>query len=100
TPFTKPGDPSVPDYHLMAANAIQDALKDADIDYSQVEQAHAGYVYGESCSGMRAIYEVGQTGIPIFNYNSNCSTGSSALFGARQAVQAGIVDVALVVGFE
>jgi len=100
TPFTKPGDPAVGDYHLVAAAAMRDALKDAGIDYSQVQQAHAGYVYGESCSGMRAIYEVGQTGIPIFNYNSNCSTGSSALFGARQAVESGMVDCALVVGFE
>ena len=100
TPFTKPGDPAVGDYHLVAANAMRDALKDAGIDYNQVQQAHAGYVYGESCSGMRAIYEVGQTGIPIFNYNSNCSTGSSALFGARQAVESGMVDCALVVGFE
>lgn len=100
TPFTKPGNPEVPDYHLMAANAMKDALKDADIDYNQVQQAHAGYVYGESCSGMRAIYEVGQTGIPIFNYNSNCSTGSSALFSARQAVESGAADCALVVGFE
>lgn len=100
TPFTKPGDPAIPDYHLVAAQAMKDALADADVSYDQVEQAHAGYVYGESCSGMRAIYEVGQTGIPIFNYNSNCSTGSSALFGARQAVAAGVIDCALVVGFE
>lgn len=100
TPFTKPGDPEVPDYHIVAAGAIKDALKDAGIEYKDVEQAHTGYVYGESCCGMRAVYEVGQTGIPIFNYNSNCSTGSSALFGARQAVEAGIVDCALVVGFE
>ncbi len=100
TPFTKPGDPNVPDYHIMAANAAKDALKDAGIDYKEVQQAHTGYVYGESCCGMRAVYEVGQTGIPIFNYNSNCSTGSSALFGARQAIQSGAIDVALVLGFE
>jgi acetyl-CoA acetyltransferase len=100
TPFTKPGNPEIPDYHIMAANAVKDALKDAGIDYKDVEQAHTGYVYGESCCGMRALYEVGQTGIPIFNYNSNCSTGSSALFGARQAVESGMVDCALVLGFE
>lgn len=100
TAFTKPGDPQVADYHIVAAEAMRDALKDADISYDQVEQAHAGYVYGESCCGMRAVYEVGQTGIPIFNYNSNCSSGSSALYSARQAVAAGIVDCALVVGFE
>ena len=100
TPFTKSGDPDAPDYHIAAANAIRDALTDAGIDYNEVQQAYTGYVYGDSCCGMRAIYEVGQTGIPIFNVNSNCSTGSSALFGARQAVESGAVECALVVGFE
>jgi sterol carrier protein 2 len=32
--------------------------------------------------------------------NNNCSTGSSALFLARQAVKGGLVDCALAVGFE
>ena len=100
TNFTKPGDPNAPDYHIAAANAAREAMADAGISYDQVEQAHTGYVYGDSCCGMRAIYEIGLTGIPIFNYNSNCSTGSSALFGARQLVEAGAIDCALVVGFE
>lgn len=100
TPFTKPGDPEVPDYHIFAAQAMKEALEDADLTYDKIEEAHAGYVYGESCSGMCAVYEVGQTGIPIFNYNSNCSSGSSALYGARRAVASGVTDCALVVGFE
>ena len=100
TAFTKPGDPQVADYHIVAACAMRDALGDAEVNYNQVEQAHAGYVYGESCCGMRAVYEIGQTGIPIFNYNSNCSSGSSALFAGRQAIAAGIADCVLVVGFE
>ena len=37
------------------------------------------------------------TGIPVFNVNNNCSTGSSALFMARQAVESGLVDCALAV---
>ena len=40
------------------------------------------------------------TGIPIVNVNNNCSTGSTALFLARQAVESGAVDCALVLGFE
>ncbi|MBL4868454.1 MAG: lipid-transfer protein [Pseudomonadales bacterium] len=98
--FTKPGDPKAPDYHLAAAEAMKAALADSGLAYEDMQQVHAGYVYGDSCCGMRAAYEVGQTGIPIFNYNSNCSTGSSAIYGARQAIQSGAVDVALVVGFE
>jgi sterol carrier protein 2 len=34
------------------------------------------------------------------NVNNNCSTGSSALFLARQAVKGGLVDCGLAVGFE
>jgi len=100
TNFTKPGDPAAPDYHEAGAQAMKEALSDAGVTYGEMQEVHAGYVYGDSCCGMRTAYEVGQTGIPIFNYNSNCSTGSSALFGARRAVESGAIDVAIVVGFE
>lgn len=98
TKFAKPGqnDP----YTEMGAQAIYAALKDAGLDYSAVQQAYAGYVYGDSTCGQNVIYKVGMTGIPVINVNNNCSTGSSALFLARQAVEAGIVDCALAVGFE
>ena len=58
-----------------------------------------GYVYGDSTSGQRALYEVGLTGVPIVNVNNNCSTGSTALFLARQAILAG-ADCVLALGFE
>lgn len=97
-PFTKPGA-SAP-YDEMAAAAVRLALTDSGIEYSDVDQAYAGFVYGDSCSGQRALYRTGMTGIPIFNVNNNCSTGSTALFLARQAVATGSVDCALAVGFE
>jgi len=40
------------------------------------------------------------TGIPIVNVNNNCSTGSTALFLARQAVASGAADCVLALGFE
>lgn len=97
-PFTKPGtsDP----YHLMGAQAVRLALADAGMAYDQVQQAYAGYVYGDSASGQRALYEVGMTGIPVVNVNNNCSSGSTALFLARQAVQSGAAECVLAVGFE
>lgn len=87
-------------YPQMAREAIVEALHDAGVGYENVDQAFAGYVYGDSCSGHRAIYEVGLIGIPVFNVNSNCSTGSSALALARQSIAAGAAECALAVGFE
>ncbi|MDR2188067.1 MAG: lipid-transfer protein [Azonexus sp.] len=97
-PFTKPGKSK--SYDEMAEDAVRLALADANIDFSEIGQAYAGYVFGESCSGQAGLYRVGLTGVPIINVNNNCSTGSSALFLARQAIKAGAVDVALAVGFE
>lgn len=98
TPFVKPGQNE--DYTVMGAKAINMALEDAGLDYDTIQQAYAGYVYGDSACGQRVLYEVGMTGIPVVNVNNNCSTGSTALFLARQAVESGVVDCALAVGFE
>ena len=97
-PFTKPGV-SEP-YPQMAAKAVKATLQDAGLDYVQVQQAYVGYVYGDSTAGQRALYEVGMTGIPVVNVNNNCSTGSTALFLARQAVMGGAADCVLALGFE
>lgn len=97
-PFRKPGDSKA--YHEMGAEAAKLALADAGVDYKSVQQAYVGYVYGDSTSGQRALYDVGMSGVPIVNVNNNCSSGSTALFLARQAVQSGMVDCALALGFE
>lgn len=97
-PFVKPS-PDVR-YPEMAVTATQAALEDAGIDYSQVQQAYVGYVYGDSTAGQRALYGVGMTGIPIVNVNNNCSTGSTALYLARQAVECGAAECVLALGFE
>jgi acetyl-CoA acetyltransferase len=84
----------------MGARAAQLALDDAGVPYDAVQQAYVGYVYGDSTAGQAAIYGVGLTGIPVFNLNNNCSTGSSALYLARQAVESGMVECAIALGFE
>ncbi len=96
--FAKPG--ASDDYHVMAANAARTALKDAGVEYGDIDQVFAGYVYGDSTCGQRAVYELGLTGVPVVNVNNNCSTGSTALFAGRQAVLSGEAECVLVVGFE
>src|SRR5689334_19226635 len=92
TKFEKPGarvndDGSPWDYPDMARESGSKALADARIDYREVQEAYVGYVYGESTSGQRAVYELGMTGLPIVNVNNNCSTGSTALYLAARAVR-------------
>src|SRR3954469_5076391 len=96
--FAKPG--ASDEYDVMAAAATKTAIADAKVDAKQIEQAFVGYVYGDSTCGQRAVYAgVGLNGIPVVNVNNNCSTGSSALFLARQAIEAG-ADCVLALGFE
>lgn len=97
-PFTKPGA-SAP-YPQMGAEAARRALADAGVPIERIEQAYVGYVFGDSCAGQAAVYEVGLTGVPVVNVNNNCATGSTALFLARQAVASGAVECALALGFE
>src|ERR1041385_2955383 len=97
-PFAKPGKSE--EYHVMATKAGTAALADAKVPYGEVAQAYAGYVYGDSTCGQRAVYQLGLTGIPVFNVNNNCSTGSTALMLASAAVAGGLVECALALGFE
>ncbi|WP_226470016.1 lipid-transfer protein [Luteimonas panaciterrae] len=98
TKFTKPG--ASPEYYEMAREAGQIALKDAGIPYEKIQHAYVGYVYGDSTCGQRAVYELGLTGIPVINVNNNCSTGSTALWLARQAIESGAAECVLALGFE
>ena len=99
TKFEKPGGKQW-DYPDMAKEAGQKALADAKIPYDAVEQVAVGYCYGDSTAGERAVYEIGLSGVPIYNVNNNCSTGSTALFMAKQLVEGGLVECAMALGFE
>jgi acetyl-CoA acyltransferase len=99
TKFEKPGSRDW-DYPDMAKESGTKALEDAGIPYDDVEQAYVGYCYGDSTCGQRAVYGLGLTGIPVINVNNNCSTGSTALFMARQAIKGGLADCVLALGFE
>ena len=99
TKFEKPGARNW-DYPDMAKEAGDKALADAGIPYDQIEQVAVGYCYGDSTCGQRAVYQLGLTGVPIYNVNNNCATGSTALFMVKQFVESGIADCAMALGFE
>lgn len=100
TKFEKPGRREDFDYPQMAKEAVTKALDDARLRVEDINQACVGYVYGDSTCGQRALYEVGMTGMPVYNVNNNCSTGSTALLLAKQIVEAGSGECVLALGFE
>jgi hypothetical protein len=51
----------------LVKDAVTEALNDCQLQYKDVQQAAVGYMYGGSCCGQRALYEIGMTGIPIYN---------------------------------
>src|SRR3982750_4848496 len=97
TKFQKPG--ASDEYDVMADKAAKAALADAKVDFKEVQSAYVGYVYGDSTCGQRAVYGLGLTGIPVFNVNNNCSTGSTALMLATQAIEGGLCEGVLAGGF-
>ncbi|MEV0183104.1 lipid-transfer protein [Streptomyces sp. NPDC050625] len=87
-------------YWDMVGEAGGAALADAGISYTDVEQVPVGYCFQPSTAGQRAAYELGLTGVPVYNVNNNCATGSTALMLARQLVEGGAADCVLALGFE
>lgn len=88
------------DYPDMVKESVTQALEDAQIGYDAIEHVIAGWVYGSSTAGQRAVYEVGLSGVPIYNVNNNCSTGSTALMMTAQLIAGGIINCGLAIGFE
>lgn len=107
----------------MIKESVTKALTDAKIQYKDIDQACVGYVFGinniypgfhiqiiiwlairrikgDSTSGQRGLYDIGLTGIPIYNVNNNCATGATALLLGKQFIEAGSSNCVLCVGFE
>jgi len=88
------------DARQLGQEAATAALQDAAIDYDKIEQGFCGYINGMSTLGQQTLYGVGMTGIPVYNVNNNCSTGSTALYMAYNAIRFGQNDAVLALGFE
>ncbi|MBW2029630.1 MAG: thiolase family protein [Deltaproteobacteria bacterium] len=84
----------------FGSEAVLNALKDADMEWRDIQAAFCGSVYQGTCSGHQVLKEIGLSGIPIVNVENACSSGASAVRLAYQSVAAEIHDVALAVGFE
>jgi len=92
--------------HDLAGEALQGALKDAGCAAGDLGVAYyAGITNGPlqgqiSIPGQVVFSKIGIEGIPVYNVENACASGSSAFNLAVQSLRAGTTDVALALGAE
>lgn len=90
----------------LAREAFDGALKDAGCDASDIGTAFYagstnGFLQGQILIPGQVVFgKIGIEGIPTFNVESACASGSSAFHLAIQSLRAGATDVALALGAE
>jgi acetyl-CoA acetyltransferase len=82
----------------QGAHAARLALKDAGIQWRDVQFAFGGSVSAGSADAL--VNELGLTGIPFINVSNGCATGGSSLISAYNAIKSGEHDIGLVAGFD
>jgi len=90
----------------LSGEALDAALKDAgcsrdDLETAFYSGATNGYLQGQDLIPGQVVFsKIGVEGIPIFNVENACVSGSSAFHLAMQSIKAGSCDVALALGAE
>lgn len=88
------------EWYDFGSESVLLALKDAGMEYKDIQVAFAGSSYQGVGSGHQTLAEIGKTAIPVINVENACSSSSSALRLAYQMVATELYDVALAIGFE
>ncbi len=92
--------------HDLASEALQGALKDSRAKVSDIGIAYyAGMTNGPlqgqiTIPGQVIFSKIGIEGIPIYNVENACASGSTAFNLAVQSLRAGTADIALALGAE
>ncbi len=96
-PFGRHPDKSVGDMARVAALA---ALKDAGVEFKDIQAGFCGHVGQGVGTGLRTFGQVGLTGIPITNIELACASSSRAAMLAADAIRGGLYDLAMIIGVE
>lgn len=87
-------------YEEMGAEAALAALRDARVEWSQIEAAYLARMYLPATSGARIFRRLGSTDISVMDIEAACASGGVALRQAVLAIRSGEIDLALVLGCE
>ncbi len=88
-----------PAVHL-ARDAGLLALHDAGMTLADIDEAFVAYITPGSMLGVKAMKELGLTGLPVNHTENASATGLVAFRDAAWAVASGRADVAMAIGFD
>ncbi len=89
----------IPGSHL-ARDAGLLALHDAGMTLADVDEAFVGYIQPAPMIGIKAMKELGLTGLPVTHIENASATGLVAFRDAAWAVSSGRADVAMALCFD
>jgi acetyl-CoA C-acetyltransferase len=78
--------------------AVRRALRDAGVEWDQIEFAFGGSQAAGAADTM--VAKLGLTGLQFINVANGCATGGSALFSVYNSIQAGMFDIGMAIGFD
>jgi len=84
----------------IAREAGLKALKDAGVDFRDIQIGFCAHCNQPMGTGMDCFAELGMTGIPVTNVEVACASQSRGVLLAAEMIAAGAYDVALVIGIE
>jgi acetyl-CoA acetyltransferase len=84
----------------LAREAGLAALADAGIGFGEVDEAFVAYIFAPPMTGVKAMKELGLTGLPVTHVENASASGLVAFREAAFAVASGRCDVALAIGFD
>ncbi len=88
------------EYYDFGSQAILNCLKDAEMEWKDIQAAFCGNVYAGTGKGHQTVAEIGLTGIPIINMEQACSSSSAAFRIGYLMVATELYDTVIAVGFE
>ena len=84
----------------LAREAGLAALHDAGMTLADVDEAFVGYMQPAAMIGIKAMKELGLTGLPVTHIENASATGLVAFREAAWAVASGRAEVAMAIGFD
>jgi len=84
----------------LGTEAIQNALKDAHMEWKDIEAAYCGTVQPWMSTGHQICNRMGLTGLGITNVENASASGSSAFREAFLSIASGVNDIALAFGVD